>query len=37
MALTLQLPSANRQLAPYRLRGTVPVRPASATKFNRLA
>ncbi len=37
MALTLQLPSANRQLAPYRLRGTAPVRPAAPAKFNRIA
>jgi hypothetical protein len=37
MALTLQLPLANRQLTPYRLRGTAPARPAAPTKFNRIA
>jgi hypothetical protein len=37
MALTLILPSANGSLAPYTLRGSVPVKPAAGVKFNRIA
>ncbi|MFZ3119643.1 MAG: dihydrodipicolinate synthase family protein [Variovorax sp.] len=37
MALTLTLPTANRSLAPYTLKGSVPAKPASGVKFNRIA
>ena len=37
MALTLTLPSTSGSLAPYALRGTVPVKPAAGVKFNRIA
>ncbi|RRH87543.1 dihydrodipicolinate synthase family protein [Variovorax beijingensis] len=37
MALTLTLPSTSGSLAPYALRGTVPVKPEAGVKFNRIA
>jgi Protein of unknown function (DUF993) len=37
MALTLTLPGATGQLAPYSLRGKPPVRPAAGVKFDRIA
>ena len=37
MALTLTLPSTSGSLAPYALRGTVPVKPDAGVKFNRIA
>ena len=37
MALTLTLPTANGVLAPYTLRGSVPARPTTPTRFNRIA
>jgi hypothetical protein len=37
MALTLSLPTANRSLAPYTLKGSVPAKPAAGVKFNRIA
>jgi hypothetical protein len=37
MALSLTLPVAGGTLAPYTLRGTTPVKPASGVKFNRIA
>ncbi|MCU4121751.1 dihydrodipicolinate synthase family protein [Variovorax sp. N23] len=37
MALTLTLPTANRSLAPYTLKGSVPAKPAAGVKFNRIA
>ncbi len=37
MALSLQLPSTNGDLATYTLRGTNPVQPAKGVKFNRIA
>ena len=37
MALQLQLPSPDGRLARYTLRGTAPARPASGTRFNRIA
>ncbi|MGJ7490599.1 dihydrodipicolinate synthase family protein [Variovorax sp. ZT4R33] len=37
MALTLTLPTANLSLAPYTLKGSVPVKPAAGVKFNRIA
>ncbi len=37
MALTLSLPTANRSLAPYTLKGSVPAKPAPGVAFNRIA
>ncbi len=37
MALTLTLPTPDRALAPYTLRGHPPVKPAPGVKFNRIA
>ncbi|HXE21022.1 MAG TPA: dihydrodipicolinate synthase family protein [Rhodoferax sp.] len=37
MALTLTLPTASGKLAPYTLHGSVPVKPAPGTAFNRIA
>jgi hypothetical protein len=37
MALSLTLPVAGGTLAPYTLRGTTPIKPASGVKFNRIA
>lgn len=37
MALTLSLPTANRSLAPYTLKGSVPAKPAPGVTFNRIA
>jgi hypothetical protein len=37
MPITLQLPVASGQLQPYTLRGTTPVKPTGAPKFNRIA
>ena len=37
MALSLILPTAGGTLAPYTLRGTVPVKPAAGVKFDRIA
>jgi len=37
MALTLTLPTASGSLAPYTLRGSVPVKPPAGVKFNRIA
>ncbi|OOG53029.1 dihydrodipicolinate synthase family protein [Polaromonas sp. C04] len=37
MALTFSLPTANGTLAPYTLRGSVPVKPAPGAVFNRIA
>ncbi len=37
MALTLNLPVASGQLQAYALQGSVPVKPAPGTKFNRIA
>jgi hypothetical protein len=37
MALTLTLPGATGQLAPYSLRGKAPSRPAAGVKFDRIA
>ncbi len=37
MALTLTLPTANRSLAPYALKGSVPAKPAPGVAFNRIA
>lgn len=37
MALTLYLPVASGQLQAYALQGSVPVKPAPGTKFNRIA
>ncbi|MDM0013732.1 dihydrodipicolinate synthase family protein [Variovorax sp. J22P168] len=37
MALSIILPVAGGALAPYTLRGSIPVRPAAGTRFNRIA
>ncbi|MBS0428928.1 MAG: dihydrodipicolinate synthase family protein [Proteobacteria bacterium] len=37
MALTLTLPTDDRALAPYSLRGQPPVKPAAGVQFNRIA
>jgi hypothetical protein len=37
MALTLTLPTLSGSLAPYTLRGSVPVKPPPGVKFNRIA
>ncbi|RZI90100.1 MAG: dihydrodipicolinate synthase family protein [Variovorax sp.] len=37
MALTLTLPTTGGSLAPYTLRGSVPVKPPAGVKFNRIA
>ncbi|CAN5590234.1 dihydrodipicolinate synthase family protein [soil metagenome] len=37
MTLSISLPVASGQVAPYALRGTTPVKPATGVKFNRIA
>ncbi|NPC56552.1 dihydrodipicolinate synthase family protein [Caenimonas soli] len=37
MALSLQLPSMDGKLSTYKLRGTMPVKPAKGVRFNRIA
>ena len=37
MALTLTLPGKDGKLAPYALRGEIPVTPKKGVRFNRIA